>query len=329
MEKKIVNNCKGRVLVTGANGFIGQALCRDLIKQGFDVLGAVRNDNVNLDFLTTKVIIEDINNQTNWAEALINVDFVIHLAARVHIMNEVALDPIDIYRKTNVEGTLNLAKQASKIGVKRFIYLSSIKVNGEITLPGIPFTENDKHIPIDPYALSKYESERNLLQLAKETDLEVVIIRPPLVYGPNVKANFLSMVKWLHKGIPLPFGAIHNKRSLVALDNLVDLIITCVDHPFAVNEVFLVSDSDDISTTELLNRVAMSLGKKSRLLSLNQQILELCLNMVGKKDLTQRLCGSLQVDISKAKKLLNWKPPVSMDYELNKISQQFLDSQTT
>jgi len=317
------------VLVTGANGFVGQALCKGLIKQGFDVLGAVRNDNVNLDFLTTKVIIGDINNQTNWAEVLINVDFIIHLAARVHIMNEVALDPIDIYRKINVEGTLNLAKQASKIGVKRFIYLSSIKVNGEITLPGIPFTENDKHIPIDPYALSKYEAERNLLQLAKETDLEVVIIRPPLVYGPKVKANFLRMVKWLYKGVPLPFGAIHNKRSLIALDNLVDFIITCVKHPSAVNEVFLVSDSDDISTTELLNRVAISLGKKSRLLPVNQQVLELCLKLVGKRSLAQRLCSSLQVDISKAKKILNWTPPVSMNYELNKISQQFSDSKSS
>lgn len=201
--------------------------------------------------------------------------------------------------------------------------MSSIKVNGEETSLGSPFTPDDVFIPTDPYALSKYEAEQGLLKLAGESQMEVVIIRPPLVYGSGVKANFLNMMKWLYKGVPLPFGAIHNKRSLVALDNLVDLIITCIEHPAAVNEVFLVSDGEDLSTTELLTRVSSALGKKSRLLPVNQKVLEFCLGLIGKKDLAQRLCGSLQVDISKAKRLLNWTPPISVDEGLMRAAESF------
>ena len=232
------------------------------------------------------------------------------------------------FRKVNTSGTLNLARQAIESGVKRFIYLSSIKVNGEATLRGSQFTPDDIFVPTDPYALSKYEAEQGLLKLATESQMEVVIIRPPLVYGPGVKANFLSMMKWLHKGIPLPFGSIHNKRSLVALDNLVDLILICIEHPAAANQVFLVSDGEDLSTTELLSRVDIALGKKPRLLPVNQQLLEFGLKLVGKKDLAQRLCSSLQIDISKAKKLLNWTPPVSVEKGLHKTAEHFLKSQS-
>lgn len=200
-------------------------------------------------------------------------------------------------------------------------------MNGEVTSLGLSFTPDDVIIPTDPYALSKYEAEQGLLKLAEESQMEVVIIRPPLVYGPGVKANFLSMMKWLYKGVPLPFGSIHNKRSLVALDNLVDLIITCVKHPAAANQIFLVSDGEDLSTPELLSHVSKALGKKPNLLSLNQKILQFCLMLLGKKKMGQRLCGSLQVDISKTKRLLDWQPPVSVDEGLRKTAEHYIESQ--
>jgi nucleoside-diphosphate-sugar epimerase len=318
-----------RILVTGATGFLGSALVKCLVtKSHYNVVATMRNKEASITSDYESISVGNIEKNTVWTEALSGVDVVIHTAARVHVMYEASLNPLEEFRRVNTKGTLNLAKQAAKSGIKRFIYISSIKVNGEITLPGSPFTANDIFLPTDPYALSKYEAEQGLLKLAKETQMEVVIIRPPLVYGPGVKANFLSMMKWLYKSVPLPFGSIHNKRSLVALDNLVDLILTCIDHPTAANQVFLVSDGEDLSTTELLNRVAIALGKKPRLLPVNQQLLELGLKLVGKKDLAQRLCGSLQVDISKAKKLLNWTPPVSVDEGLRKTARHFLESQS-
>lgn len=316
------------ILVTGANGFVGAALCDTLIEHDYDVRGAFRKKNSIINSIISNVIVGDINSKTDWSAALKSVDVVIHLAARVHVMDDISKDPLDDFRKINVIGTLNIARQAAENGVVRFIYLSSIKVNGEAIKSELPFTENDEYVPTDPYALSKYETEQGLLQLAKKTQMDVVIIRPPLVYGPGVKANFLSMMKWLEKEIPLPFGSIHNKRSLVALDNLVDLILTCINHPAAANEVFLVSDGEDLSTTDLLSRVATALGKKSRLIPINQQLLEIALKLIGKKDLGQRLCGSLQVDISKAKKLLNWVPPVSVDEGLHKTAKYFLESKS-
>ena len=318
-----------RILVTGATGFLGSALVKYLVtKPHYNIAAAIRNKEVDITSDYESISVGNIQKNTVWTEALSGVDVVIHTAARVHMMSEASLNPLEEFRRVNTKGTLNLAKQAAKSGIKRFIYISSIKVNGEITLPSSPFTPDDIFIPTDLYALSKYQAEQGLLKLAKETQMEVVIIRPPLVYGPNVKANFLSMMKWLYKSVPLPFSSIHNKRSLVALDNLVDLILTCIAHPTAANQVFLVSDGEDLSTTELLNRVAIALGKNPSLLPVNQQLLELGLKLVGKKDLAQRLCGSLQVDISKAKKLLNWTPPVSVDEGLLKTTKHFLESQS-
>lgn len=316
-----------RILVTGATGFLGSALVKCLVtKPHYNVAAAIRNKEVSITSDYESISVGNIEKNTVWTEALSGVDVVIHTAARVHVMSETSLNPLEEFRRINTEGTLNLAKQAAKSGIKRFIYISSIKVNGEITLPGSPFTANDIFVPPDPYALSKYEAEQGLLSLAKETKMNVVIIRPPLVYGPKVKANFLSMMKWLYKNIPLPFGAIHNKRSLVALDNLVDLVITCIEHPSAANEVFLVSDDEDLSTSELLKKVSNAEGKRAWLLPVNQKVLEFCLGLIGKKDLAQRLCASLQVDISKTKKLLNWTPPVSVDEALTKTVEYFLQT---
>jgi nucleoside-diphosphate-sugar epimerase len=317
-----------RVLITGVSGFVGAALATVTHEKGFVVRGVVRSLSESIPNFVEQVSIGNINLDTNWRVGLDNTDVVIHLAARVHVMQDTVNDPLAEFRHINTAATLNLARQAAESGVKRFIYLSSIKVNGEETESELPFTEDNDYVPVAPYALSKYEAELGLLELAKKTQMDVVIIRPPLVYGPGVKANFQSMMKWLYKGVPLPFGSIHNKRSLVALDNLVDFIITCIDHPAAANQVFLVSDGVDLSTTQLLSRVAIALGEKPRLLPVNQQLLELGLNLVGKKDLAQRLCGSLQVDINKAQKLLNWTPPISVDEGLLKTARHFLESQS-
>ena len=315
-----------RVLITGVSGFVGTALAKAVFDNDFSVVGAVRSLSESIPDFVEQISIGNIMFDTNWQDSLNNIDVVIHLAARVHVMQDTSNNPLEEFRRINTQATLNLARQAAELGVKRFIYLSSIKVNGEVTLQGAPFLPDDNFVPTVPYALSKYEAEQGLLKIADETQMEVVIIRPPLVYGEGVKANFLSMMKWLYKGIPLPFGAIHNKRSLVALDNLVDLIVVCIKHPNAVNQIFLVSDGEDLSTTELLNRVAIALGKKPRLVPVNQQLLEFGLKLVGKKDLAQRLCGSLQVDISKAKKLLDWTPPIKVDEGLQKTAEHYIES---
>jgi nucleoside-diphosphate-sugar epimerase len=238
-------------------------------------------------------------------------------------MDDRASEPLSEFRKVNVDGTLNLARQAVAVGVKRFIFISSIKVNGEGTKLGVPYAADDVPKPMDPYGISKMEAEQGLQQLAKETGLEVVIIRPVLVYGPGVKANFQTMMKWLSKGVPLPLGAVHNKRSLVALDNLVDLIVTCLDHPAAANQTFMVSDGEDLSTAELLSRISGALGRPARLLPVPVWLLELGAAIVGRRDVARRLCGSLQVDISKTRELLGWAPPIPVDEALAKTVKAF------
>jgi nucleoside-diphosphate-sugar epimerase len=243
-------------------------------------------------------------------------------------MKDSSGDPLAECRRVNVAGTLNLARQAAAAGVKRFIFLSSIKVNGEQTLPGQPFTEDDVPAPLDPYSTSKYEAEEGLRELARQTGMEVVIIRPPLVYGPGVKANFLNMMRWLHKRVPLPFASLNNRRSLVALDNLIDLIVVCLEHPAAANQTFLVSDGEDMSTTELLQRMAQALGRPARLMPIPASLLEAGAALLGRRDMAQRLCGSLQVDISKAKMLLGWNPPISVDEGLRCTAHGFLHEET-
>lgn len=312
------------VLVTGANGFVGCAVCAELVRRGYKVRGAVRSISRTSGLTCELVEVGEINSTTDWSGMLDGVDVVIHLAARAHVMNDNASDPLDAFRKINVEGTLNFARQASEVGVRRFIFISSIKVNGENTQLGKPYTADDRPAPIDPYGISKHEAEDALRQIATETGMEVVIIRPSLVYGPGVKANFLNMMRWLNKGFPLPLGAINNKRSLVALDNLLDLIVTCIDHPHAANQTFLVSDGEDISTKELLKRMAAALGRPARLLPVPVDLLKMIATLLGKRAFYQRLCESLQVDISKTRDLLGWTPPMSVDEALRKTADDFL-----
>jgi UDP-glucose 4-epimerase len=239
-------------------------------------------------------------------------------------MDEQFSDPLALYRKVNTKGTLNLARQAAVAGVKRFIFVSSIKVNGESTLPGQALTPKDQHIPVDPYGLSKYEAELGLKLIAEQTGLEVVVIRPPLIYGPGVKANFLKMIRWVEKGIPLPLGAIQNQRSMLGLDNLINFIELCLTHPDAAGQTFMVSDDHDVSITELLKEIAAAMDRPSRLLSIPQHLIEKLLISLGQRHISERLCGSLQLDISLAKTRLSWKPPHTLKDQLNKTVLDYL-----
>jgi len=313
-----------RVLLTGATGFVGRPLSIKLVESGFDVVASVRRHSSTLPDVVTQVVVEGLKADADWSEALDSVCTVVHLAARVHVMNDSVNDPLTEFRKVNFEGTMALAQQAVRAGVRRFIFISSIKVNGEATISDKPFTAEDLPRPVDPYGVSKAETEQALRALSAETGIEVVIIRPVLVYGPGVKANFNSMMKWLSKGVPLPLGSVHNKRSLVALDNLVDLIATCVEHPAAANQVFLISDDEDLSTTELLQRVGKALGVRARLLPVPTMLIKFAASLLGKRAMSQRLLGSLQVDISKTRELLDWAPRVSVDSALEKTARFFL-----
>ena len=313
------------ILVTGANGFIGRYLCNSLERNDYEVHAAIRGASYKNELNNhKKFVVGNIGHETRWEAALRDVDCVIHLAARVHVMNDDAQDPLEEFRRTNVAGTLNLARQAAAANVKRFIFLSSIKVNGEHTVLNKPYRAEDIPAPIDPYGITKYETEQKLHDLARKTDMEVVIIRPPLVYGAGVKANFFSMMSWLYKGIPLPLGAVHNKRSFVALDNLVDLIMTCIKHPAAANQTFLVSDNEDLSTTDLLQRMSEALGKPARLFPLPVWLLMAGAIFAGKRNSALRLLGSLQIDITKTMDVLNWAPPVSVNDALKKTAEYYL-----
>jgi len=315
-----------RVLVTGATGFVGQVLVARLLDHAdYTVTAAVRQPDETLSSAARQVRIDGIDSQTDWGEALKDASVAIHLAARVHVMQETEIDPWAQFRAVNVQGTINLARQAALAGIRRFVYISSIKVNGELTPPGCIFSADDKGAPADPYALSKYEAEKGLLQLVSETEMEVVIIRPPLVYGPGVKANFYTMMKWLHRGVPLPLGRVHNSRSLVAVDNLADLLVTCIDHPAAANQVFLAGDGEDLSTTDLLLRMGLALKVPARLVPVPVWVLSTAAALLGKRSIAQRLCSSLKVDIHKTRDLLNWHPPVSVDLALKKTANHFLE----
>jgi nucleoside-diphosphate-sugar epimerase len=309
-----------KIVITGTNGFVGSALNLQLSHQKiFSIVKTTRHD-LNPDMLSI-----DFSSDFDIKSKLSDVEIIIHCAARVHIMNDNTSNPLDAFREVNTYGTLNLAQQAAEAGVKRFIFISSIKVNGESTEIGKPFSPDDNFIPTDPYGLSKYEAEVGLRKIADETGMEVVIIRPPLVYGPGVKANFASMMKWVNRGLPLPLGGIKkNKRSLVALDNLVDLIITCIDHPKAANQTFLVSDNEDVSTTLLLQKMAFALDVPSRLLPIPAAWFKFASQLIGKPAISQRLCGSLQVDISKTMALLGWTPPYTSAQSMKKTADAFL-----
>ena len=294
-------------LITGATGFVGKSLCTLLENSEY----LIRRNHQRM-------------NAMDWSQELLSVDTVIHLAARVHVMLDTSTDSLTEFRAVNVAGTLNLARQSAAAGVKRFVFLSSIKVNGEFTLPNQPFTADETN-PQDPYGISKYEAEIGLRKLAVETGLQVVIIRPPLIYGAGVKANFASLLGIVKRGLPLPLGAVtQNRRSFVALDNLIDLIITCINHPNAANQTFLVSDNDDVSTADLLRKMAVAQGIPSRLLPVPVALLNLCANLIGKQAIAQRLLGNLQVDISHTQKLLDWQPIISLEEGLRRAVSQAL-----
>ncbi len=308
-----------KVLVTGAGGFVGSALCNHLAGQ-FEVRAAVRKAPRGL-LWSSKIpptFVPTLDEATNWSSALDDVEAVIHLAARAHVMSENAADPLAEYRRTNVVGTANLALQAAKAGVRRFVLVSSVKVNGEETRPGQPFTENDSASPQDHYGTSKHEAELALRKIADETGMEWVIVRPPLVYGPGVKANFAALIGAVRRGVPLPLGAVVNLRSLIGIDNLVDFLANCAMHSNARGHTFLVSDDHDLSTPELVRRLAKAAGIKPRLFSVPVGLLKAGATLLGRGEAVRRLCGNLQIDIARAKTTLEWTPPFSVDEGLRR-----------
>jgi nucleoside-diphosphate-sugar epimerase len=296
-----------KVLVTGANGFVGRSLCECLITHGHVVVPAVRRVSNR----AGEAVVGNIDGATDWATALAACDAVVHLAARVHVMGDTAQDPLALYRATNTEATLNLARQAAQAGVKRFVFISTIKVNGEGR--DAPYRETDVPAPEDTYAISKWEAEQGLQRIAADTGLEVVILRPPLVYGPGVKANFLRLLRTVARGWPLPLGAIRNRRSLLYLDNFVDAIRVCIVHPAAAGQTFLLDDGEPVSTPELIRALARAMGRPARLLAVPVGVLELAGAMLGKRAAVARLTGSLFVDSSLIRSYLGWTPPFSME----------------
>ena len=305
------------ILVTGGNGFIGRALVGRLVADGQQVRAAVRREDAVVAPGAERVVVGEIVGSTSWVNALQGVTAVVHTAARVHMLKD---SHPDRYKQVNTDATLNLARQAAEAGVKRFVFLSSIKVNGEQTAPDAPFSAVSTPAPVDPYGVSKLDAERGLFAIAHSTGMEVVVVRPVLVYGPNVKGNFERMARWIEKGIPLPFGSIQNRRSMVGLDNLVDLLALAITHPAAKNQLFLVSDGEDLSTTELLRRTSRALGKSPRLLPFPQGLIAAIARILGRGEMAQRLCGSLQVDIAKTRAVLGWSPKFSVDEGLARFA---------
>lgn len=318
------------ILITGSTGFIGTALVEKLIKDQFSVSAVVRKGMGNkLNLGVNLIEIDSLTSSLDWSYALRGVNTVVHLAARTHVVNDNSRDSLADYRYINVDCSFNLASQAARAGIKRFIYVSSVKVNGEFTISGSPFNAGSDPMPQDFYGVSKYEAEFGLRLIADEYGMELVIIRPPLVYGPGVKANYLSMMRWLWLGVPLPFGGItKNRRSYIFISNLVSMIVACTYHPAAANQTFLVSDDEDLSTTELLERMTLALGRHPKLIAVPPGLIILGAKLLGRADLSQRLCGSLQVDIKKTKDLLDWTPHVTVEEGLRQTALHFLKSQS-
>jgi nucleoside-diphosphate-sugar epimerase len=306
-----------RILLTGSNGFVLQALAESLQTQAHDIVTTTRDARHSAERLA-RVVVGDIHANTHWGDALHGVEAVVHLAARVHVMRDIAANARAEFRRVNTEGTLNLARQSVSAGVRRFIFLSTVGVNGNSTSPGKCFTETDTALPHDPYSVSKYEAEVGLRAISKSTGMEIVIIRPTLVHGSKAPGNFGRLTRLVAKGLPLPLASINNRRSLVGIDNLVNFIVTCLEHPSAANETFLVSDGEDLSTPDLIRRMARAMNCPARLLPVPESVLMAAAAMLGRRDMAQRLCGSLQVDISKARELLEWNPPISVDEGLRR-----------
>lgn len=315
-----------KTLVTGANGFIGKYLCAELCRQKHTVVVAVRSDITKMDDVD-QVFIVSIDNATDWSGPLRDVQQVIHLAARVHVMNDSVADPLTEFRKVNVDGTLHLAQQSAKAGVKRFIFMSSVKVNGEYTEIGKPFKEDSPANPQDAYGVSKFEAEQGLFMIAQNTGMEVVIIRPPLVYGAGVKGNFIRMMKVIARGFPLPFASVHNRRDLVYVENLVDALISCATNPNAAGKTYLVSDGESVSTPNLIRDLAKALGKSNLVFPLPIAVMRFCAGLLGKSAAVDRLTQSLQIDSSKIRKELGWKPLYTMEQGLKATAEWYLSQQ--
>lgn len=301
---------KESVLVTGASGFVGKYLCHELEKYGHTVRPVYRR-NITIEHLRTGALVEDVDSKTNWSEALKGIDVVIHLAARVHVMHDDAVGSLDEFLKVNLHGTANLAKQAAASGVKRFVYVSSVKVNGEFT-GARPFSGSDQPGPQDAYGISKWQAEQALHNISRETGMEVVIIRPPLVYGPGVKANFAKLLGTVNRGVPLPFTRIENSRSLIYVENLVDALIACATHPAAAGQTYLVSDGENVSTPQLIRLLAEALHRPNRTFPVPLTLMHAAARLIGKSAAIDRLTQSLEVDSSKIRNELSWKPPYTM-----------------
>ncbi|HSW61834.1 MAG TPA: NAD-dependent epimerase/dehydratase family protein [Dissulfurispiraceae bacterium] len=311
------------VFLSGATGFVGRALCTRLAADGIRVRAALRTSQNDLP--AEQVIVPSVGPKADWTEGLVSVETVVHLAAHVHVMKSGAEDE-RLFHEINIEGTRHLAESAAATGVKRFIFLSTVKVHGERT-HGTPFTEEMPLAPEDAYSRSKAEAESVLKRIGQASGMEIVIIRPPLVYGPGVKANFLQLLKFVHRGVPLPLGALHNARSLVYLDNLVDAVVTCIQHHSAANETFLVSDGKDLSTADLVRLTAKAMDVQVFLPPIPTKLLRLGGKLLGKGDMVGRIMDSLQIDSSFVQKKLGWRPPHTIEEGLQKTVQWFLEQQ--
>ena len=317
-----------RVLLTGATGFVGRALLRRLRDTpGIDPVAGVRQaDALSLaDIACERLLLGDLNLAAPTADDLRGIDVVVHAAARAHVMEDAADSPLEAFRSVNVAASLRLAQAAAQAGVRRFLYISSIKVNGEESVDGLPFTAEDRPRPQDPYGVSKWEAEQVLAACCKRAGMELAVVRPPLVYGPGVRANFLRLMQGLSRGLPLPLGAMNNRRSLVSLENLIALLVVCLDHPGAANQTFLVSDDEDISIANLARRLSHLLGSRAWLIPLSPAYLRAGLQLFGRQSAVHRLCGELRVDIAKTRTLLNWAPPQRLDQALAITVEDYLE----
>jgi nucleoside-diphosphate-sugar epimerase len=315
-----------KALVTGASGFVGRQVCAELLRQGHSVRAAVRSANSTIENIEV-VPVGTIDDKTDWINALRGVDVVIHLAARVHVMKDTVSDPLAEFLKVNLYGTSNLAQQAARAGVKRLVYVSSVKVNGEQTIETQRFAESDGSNPQDPYAVSKWQAERALRRIALETGLEIVIVRPPLVYGPGVKGNFISLLAAIDKGIPLPLAGAKNARSLVYVGNLADALIACATHPAAAGQTFLVSDGEDVSTSVLVEKIALALGRNSRSFYFPPVLLRAAAALLGRTAQLDRLFGSLRVSDNKLRDELGWQPPYTLEQGLRATADWYYSQQ--
>jgi nucleoside-diphosphate-sugar epimerase len=313
-----------RVLVTGASGFVGRQVVLRLLRERDTEVRAAGRRTAALPDAVMQLPAPDLSTDGDWRTALAGCDAVAHVAGRAHVLRDTAADSLAAFRAVNTAGTLRLARQAAAAGVRRFVFVSTVKVNGDRTSPGRPFTAHETPAPPDPYAVSKHEAELALRALECETGIEVVVVRPVLVYGPGVGANFRAMMSWIRRGIPLPLGALHNRRSLVAVHNLADLLTRCASHPAAAGATFMVSDGPPVSTTELLRRTAHHMGRPARLVPVPSRLLELGARLAGRGEMADRLCGSLEVDAAETRERLDWTPPRSFDDALRETVDDFL-----